>query len=149
MKKLTCAALCAFITFGYADVGFADEANCIIVDVQTSEQIKLDDDHNVDRVYLTEIRAISDFSDVEQFASAAKYLLQEAVSENGSAQAEVWFYRAGTQNAERLRDHEFYVAYTPDPSQLIFRDHVWESPYVDREDDLFDRVSASDVCIRN
>jgi len=148
MKEFVRALLCACTAFAYTSVSYADEAFCTIADVHTTEQIKFDDKNNILHVNLTQIQALSNFTDVEQFASAARYLVQEAAEKFGSAQVEMWFYRAGTESAERLRDHDFYVAYTPDPSRLSFRDHVWESPFVDREDDLFDRVSASDVCVR-
>lgn len=117
---------------------------CKILNLKNTQSIKLDDAGTPHKVNMTEIKVSANFIDKDQFIAATSSLIKKIAVENKSDQVEIWFYPIDNGSQE---DHVFYAAYTPDPSKLSFRKHVWESPNVDNKSNAWDDLQPTYTCM--
>lgn len=120
---------------------------CKIVEVKRSENLQLDDENEINNLKSVEIKVISNFKQKRQFIGAAKNVVNTIAASADFDQAVIWFYKADTESAATLKDHEFYVAYTPDPSKLVYREKVWETMNP-KDSELFDEADEFVICMQ-
>lgn len=117
--------------------------DCTILNVDEKQSVVMDDNQKAFKANTIEVRVSSNFIDKEKFIASARSVLEKLAKQQNAVLAEIWYYRLDNDTG---RDHEFYAAYTPDPSKLAFREKAWDSPNTHRKDDLWKVISPADLC---
>lgn len=118
---------------------------CEVVSAVRTEDVKLDDYKMPQRASIIRIAAVTDITDKTDAFSVAQDIVNQ-VSTYNAVDIEIGFYHNREPKAWTDRSIDLFITYTPDPSQLAYRDSVWSVAGVEINSGEISKTPPRSLC---
>ncbi|WP_186424435.1 hypothetical protein [Pannonibacter sp. I15F10I1] len=99
-------------------------SGCEIRNAKVTKTPKKNDRGKINIVTLASVEVYTDAYDFDFFTSSAKDILEQ-FAHIYTDEIEITYYHTDEINKKHVKQSIFYVAYTPDPSKLVYREQKW------------------------